>query len=58
MMCLKIMTKAGLINTADVNLLLKAGSAIDDRNKKFVWMEHKTWLNILALSRHRFANEH
>lgn len=35
MMCLKIMIKRGDISIPDVNLLLKAGSAIDDRNKKF-----------------------
>ena len=35
MMCLKIMIKRGDISVADVNVFLKAGSAIDDRNKKF-----------------------
>lgn len=58
MMCLKIMIKRQDISTADVNLLLKAGSAIDDRNKSFSWMEQKTWLNLLALSRHKFEGEH
>lgn len=58
MMCLKIMIKRGDIGVADVNVFLKAGSAIDDRNKKFAWMEQKTWLNLLALSRHKFEGEH
>ena len=58
MMCMKIMIKRGDISVADVNVFLKAGSAIDDRNKKFGWMEQKTWLNLLALSRHKFEGEH
>jgi len=36
----------------------KAGASIDDRNKPFSWMEQKTWLNLKALSKHKFANEH
>ena len=38
-MCLKILIKAGLLAQADVNQLLKSGSGIDDRNKKFSWMD-------------------
>lgn len=56
-MCLKILIKAGALNQADVNLLLKSGSGIDDRNKKFNWMDQKMWLNIVALSKHKFNNE-
>ena len=56
-MCLKILIKSGALNQADVNLLLKAGSGIDDRNKKFNWMDQKMWLNIVALSKHKFNNE-
>lgn len=58
MMCLKILIQAGLLTTADVSVLLKAGAGIDDRNKKYSWMDNKTWLNILALSRHKFGNDH
>lgn len=58
MMGMKVMIKSGEINSADVNMFLKAGSAIDDRNKKWPWMEQKTWLNLLALSRHKFEGEH
>lgn len=56
-MCLKILIKAKLLTQADVNMLLKSGSGIDDRNKKFSWMDQKVWLNIMALSKHRFNNE-
>jgi dynein heavy chain len=58
MMSTKILIKDGKLNNADVGLLLKAGSGIDDRNKPFSWMEQKTWLNLKALSKHKFANEH
>jgi dynein heavy chain len=34
------------------------GGGIDDNNKIFPWMEQTTWLNLKALSRHKFANEH
>ena len=57
MMCLKILIKAGMLNQGDVNMLLKSGSGIDDRNKKFNWMDQKMWLNIVALSKHKFNNE-
>jgi len=56
-MCLKILIKSKMLAQADVNMLLKSGSGIDDRNKKFSWMDQKVWLNILALSKHRFNNE-
>ena len=56
-MCLKILIKAGQLNQGDVNMLLKSGSGIDDRNKKFNWMDQKMWLNIVALSKHKFNNE-
>lgn len=39
-------------------MFLKAGAGIDDRNKKYNWMDQKTWLNIVALSKHKFGNEH
>ena len=58
MMGMKILIKEGKLTTNDVNVLLKAGSGIDDRNKPFSWMEQKTWLNLKALSKHKFANEH
>mmetsp|Transcript_3612 Transcript_3612/g.4815 ORF Transcript_3612/g.4815 Transcript_3612/m.4815 type:complete len:1018 (+) Transcript_3612:3935-6988(+) len=57
MMCLKILIKSGMLNQGDVNMLLKSGSGIDDRNKKFNWMDQKMWLNIMALSKHKFNNE-
>lgn len=35
MVCLKILVKDEKISAADINFMLKAGSALDDRNKKF-----------------------
>lgn len=58
MMSLKILIKEGKLTTADVNVFLKSGAGIDDRNKPFNWMDQKTWLNLKALSKHKFANEH
>ena len=56
-MCLKVLIKSGVLNQGDVNLLLKSGAGVDDRNKKFNWMDQKLWLNIVALSKHKFCNE-
>ena len=56
MICLKVLLQSGELTGADVAMLLKAGAGIDDRNKKFNWMENRVWLNILALSRHKFGN--
>lgn len=58
MMALKILIKGGMLTSADVSVLLKAGAGIDDRNKKYNWMDQKVWLNIVALSKHKFGNEH
>jgi dynein heavy chain, axonemal len=58
MMCLKVLIKEGKLTNADVNVFLKSGAGIDDRNKPFNWMDQKTWLNLKALSKHKFANEH
>lgn len=38
-MCLKIAMTAGQLTQSDVGMLLKAGSGIDDRNKKYTWMD-------------------
>jgi dynein heavy chain len=54
---LRILIKEDKIGIHDVNMLLKAGSGIDDRNKPFGWMEQKTWLNLKALSKHRFGKD-
>ena len=55
MTCLRIMIKEGVLTSADIGMFLKAGAAVDDRNKKFSWMEKKTWDNIVALSKHKFG---
>jgi len=57
LMCLKILIKAEKLAVADVNLMLKAGSGIDDRNKKIGWMNDKVYLNVLALSKHKFNGD-
>merc|ERR1711990_470496 len=57
MMATKILIKDGKLTNGDVGLLLKAGGGIDDRTKPFSWMEQKTWLNLKALSKHKFGNE-
>lgn len=57
-MSFKILQKAGILTSADVSVFLKAGSGIDDRNKKYNWMDQKVWLNIVALSKHKFGNDH
>jgi len=58
MMTFKIQIKAGILTSADVSTFLKAGAGIDDRNKKYNWMDQKVWLNIVALSKHKFGNDH
>lgn len=49
MMSLRIMVNENILTTADIGLLLKAGSAVDDKNKKFNWLEKKSWDNIIAV---------
>jgi len=56
-MATKILIKSGKLTSGDVGLLLKAGGGIDDRNKPFSWMEQKTWLNLKALSKHKFGQD-
>jgi len=36
-------------------MFLKAGAAVDDKNKKFNWMEKKTWDNIVVLAKQKFG---
>merc|ERR1711957_886023 len=57
MTCLRILVNEGILTAADIGLLLKAGAAVDDKNKKFNWLEKKAWDNIIALSKHKFGNE-
>lgn len=58
MMATKILIKDGKLTPPDVGLFLKMGAGIDDGNKIFPWMEQTQWLNLKALSKHKFANEH
>jgi len=60
MMCFKIMQTANKINSNDVSILLKSGAALDvrtERAKPFNFLPDKTWLNILAMSRHHFNGD-
>jgi len=58
MMATKILIKDGKLTSSDVGIFLKSGSGIDDRTRPFGWMDQKVWLNLKALSKHRFNNEH
>lgn len=58
MVATKILIKEGKLTNGDVGLFLKAGAGVDDRNNQFSWMPQKTWLNLKALSKHKFASEH
>lgn len=58
MMCTKILIKDNKLTGADVAVFLKAGAGVDDRNKIFSWMNDKTWLNLKALSKHKFNTDH
>lgn len=58
MVCMQILVKAEQLSVADINVFLKAGAAIDDKGKKFNWMDQKAWLNIVALTKHKFNQDH
>jgi dynein heavy chain len=55
MMCLRILVNEGILTAGDIGLLLKAGAAVDDKNKKFNWLEKKAWDNIIAIHKHKFG---
>merc|ERR1712166_1400240 len=57
MMVLRILIQDNILLGSDVSLLLKAGAAVDDRNKKFNWLDQKTWNNIIALTKHKFGQD-
>jgi len=57
MMCLKILIKDGKLTNADINVFLKAGAGVDDKQKMVNWLDQKTWLNLKAISLHSFGNE-
>jgi dynein heavy chain len=57
LMCIRILIKRQDININDVNMLLKAGSAITGETQKQQWMEPKAANNLKALSMHRFEGE-
>jgi dynein heavy chain len=47
--------KDGVLSGPDVGVFLKAGAATDDKNKKFTWLDQKTWNNLVALTKHKFG---
>lgn len=58
MMCFKILVTALKITGNDISLFLKSGSALDQKSERarpFTSISEKSWLNILALSRHSFG---
>jgi len=55
MMCLRILMKNAVLSGPDIGMLLKAGAATDDKNKKFNWLDQKTWNNLIALTKHKFG---
>eukprot|EP00397_Hematodinium_sp_SG-2012_P000031 GEMP01000031.1.p1 GENE.GEMP01000031.1~~GEMP01000031.1.p1 ORF type:complete len:4639 (+),score=1050.01 GEMP01000031.1:391-14307(+) len=60
MVTMKIEVIAGVLTGNDLNVFLKAGSALDikaERPCPFRWLSDKLWLNILQLSRHPFGSE-
>merc|ERR1712166_793903 len=57
MMCLRILVNEDILTAADIGLLLKAGAAVDDKNKKFNWLEKKSWDNIIAIHKHKFGSD-
>ena len=38
-------------------VVLKAGQLADDKTKLFNWMEMPVWLNLKALSKHKFPQD-
>jgi len=59
MISMKILIKDGILETKDIQFLLKAGSALEDRNNPFsLWLDQKQWLNLKALSQHKFGTQH
>ena len=60
MMCFKIKATDFKISSLDVSIFLKSGAALDiktERAKPLAWIQDKTWLNIMALSKHHFNND-
>jgi dynein heavy chain len=55
---MKIMVVANQITAADSSVFLKGGSSLDskaERSKPFKWMNEKSWLNVICLTRHAFG---
>lgn len=57
MMCTRIMIKGKQLTTGDVILFLKAGASESDKVKHFTWMDMSAWLNLKALSKHKFPSD-
>jgi len=54
MLAMRIQSKAGLLSDAAMDVLFKAGAALDihtEKPKPFSWLRDAVWLNILQLSR-------
>jgi dynein heavy chain len=61
MVSFKILITDKKLNSEDVSLFLKAGAAVDKSSMKpkpsAEWISDRTWMNIIAISNHRFASE-
>lgn len=60
--CFKILTTKGTITNNDVSMFLKGGDALDAKTEKpkpasMKELSEKSWLNVIQLSRHQFAND-
>ena len=58
--CFKILTTKGTISANDVSMFLKGGDALDAKSEKpkpLKELAEKSWLNVIQLSRHQFAND-
>lgn len=60
MICFKIALTSSKINSPDVSVFLKSGASLDlrsERQRPFNFITDKSWLNVLALSRHHFNGD-
>ena len=61
MVSFKILITDKKLTSEDVSLFLKAGAAVDKSTMKpkpsAEWISDKTWMNIIAISNHKFSNE-
>jgi len=61
MVCFKILITDKKLSSDDTSLFLKAGAAVDKSSMKpkpsADWLTDKVWMNVIALSNHKFMSE-